>query len=228
MENVVPLVLSLYRMLQSKKSGLIRYVVPYFSKLMKEYKDEVTEVLGADNRIVAEEIEFALKKEAQKQAERERKETLKHAREKAKQNRMSVSTSRRVSAVGAGKTPIPTTATRSRRKTFGGNAGKCHITPFSKSVISSAKRPSLHANSAPRLKMTPSVLNSMSASASKPQIRKTVRLSGSATPGGLKTNGSARKWSIKPTKVATAIQSEDGENKDLNSKQDLTGTLLGM
>jgi len=68
----------------------------------------------------------------------------------------------------------------------------------------------------------------MSASASKPQIRKTVRLSGSATPGGLKTNGSARKWSIKPTKVATAIQSEDGENKDLNSKQDLTGTLLGM
>mmetsp|Transcript_4320 Transcript_4320/g.4845 ORF Transcript_4320/g.4845 Transcript_4320/m.4845 type:complete len:222 (-) Transcript_4320:129-794(-) len=101
MENIIPLVLSLYRMLQTNKSRLIKYLVPYFAKLMKEFKDEVTEVLGAENRIVAEEIEFALKKEARKQAERERQETIQAAKEKQHGRRMSVSTSRRLSTLSA-------------------------------------------------------------------------------------------------------------------------------
>jgi len=178
MENILPLVISLYRLLQRERSSLLRYILPFMSILMKEFKEEVNEVLGAD-KIIAQEIEFDLRQAEEAEAERARKEAIKVARMNSKRatprikssvsfdeqvedsdGHKSMTTSahhhRRPSTGMFSRTPIPMsrhsttkTAREKRRVTFGGNLA--HITPLTARVVTTDIRPQLVPNTAPRL-----------------------------------------------------------------------------
>eukprot|EP00041_Stephanoeca_diplocostata_P035638 m.1264576 g.1264576 ORF g.1264576 m.1264576 type:complete len:1558 (+) comp24735_c0_seq11:92-4765(+) len=74
-ENIVPIVIGLKVFLERKRSPLMKHLMLYLRELMKDYKEEVSDILAADRQL-ANEIEFDLQKfeEEQRAAEQERKE----------------------------------------------------------------------------------------------------------------------------------------------------------
>ena len=56
-ENIVPVLISLKHLLERNKSSLLKYLMIYFKELMKEYKEELNEILSADPQL-ASEIKF--------------------------------------------------------------------------------------------------------------------------------------------------------------------------
>ncbi|XP_067654633.1 condensin-2 complex subunit D3-L-like isoform X2 [Haliotis asinina] len=74
-ENIVPIVTSLKKMLEKQKSPVLRYLMLYLRELMKDYKNEVKDILSADKQL-ATEIEYDLRifEEQQAAAEKQRHE----------------------------------------------------------------------------------------------------------------------------------------------------------
>ncbi|XP_041367044.1 condensin-2 complex subunit D3-like [Gigantopelta aegis] len=74
-ENIVPIVISLKHMLERHRSPVLKYVMLYLAELMKDYKNEVKDILSADKQL-AHEIEFDMRKfdEQQANAEKQRRE----------------------------------------------------------------------------------------------------------------------------------------------------------
>ncbi|BFZ04274.1 hypothetical protein BsWGS_07314 [Bradybaena similaris] len=60
-ENVVPVVISLKHMLEKSRSSLLKELMGYLRELLKDYKNEVKDILAADRQL-AQEIEFDLRK----------------------------------------------------------------------------------------------------------------------------------------------------------------------
>ncbi|OWF35473.1 condensin-2 complex subunit D3-like isoform X2 [Mizuhopecten yessoensis] len=71
-ENIVPVVVSLKHMLEQHRSPLQKDLLSYLMELMKDFKNEVKEILSADKQL-ASEIEFDLKKFEEQQEEQVRK-----------------------------------------------------------------------------------------------------------------------------------------------------------
>ncbi|XP_070565322.1 condensin-2 complex subunit D3-L-like isoform X2 [Ptychodera flava] len=72
-ENIVPIIISLKQMLEKHRSPLLRDLMLYLAAVMKEFKNEVKDILAADRQLAIE-IEFDLRKFEEEQKERERKE----------------------------------------------------------------------------------------------------------------------------------------------------------
>ena len=72
-ENIIPIIISLKHKLEELKSPLLDDLMSYLRELMKDYKNEVKDMLAADKQLAAE-IEFDLKKweEEQKKLEAKR------------------------------------------------------------------------------------------------------------------------------------------------------------
>ena len=75
MENVIPIIISLKHKLEAAKSPLISDLFQYLRKLMEDYKNEVTEILAEDKQL-AKEIEFDLRRYVQEEQERREREQL--------------------------------------------------------------------------------------------------------------------------------------------------------
>ncbi|XP_071500786.1 condensin-2 complex subunit D3-L-like [Diadema antillarum] len=73
-ENVVPVIIALKHMLEKEHSPLLGDLMLYLKELMKDYRNEVKDILSADRQL-ASEIEFDLRKfDEQQQAEAARRE----------------------------------------------------------------------------------------------------------------------------------------------------------
>uniref|UniRef100_A0A3Q3WCI5 Condensin-2 complex subunit D3 n=1 Tax=Mola mola TaxID=94237 RepID=A0A3Q3WCI5_MOLML len=68
-ENTVPLIISLKRLLEQKRSPVLRDLMAYLQVTMQDFRNEVKELLSADEQLAAE-VEFALKT-AEKEREME-------------------------------------------------------------------------------------------------------------------------------------------------------------
>lgn len=60
-ENIVPIVVALKRKLAANKSSLMGNLMQFLRELMKDYKDEIQEILAEDRQLMAE-IDFDLKR----------------------------------------------------------------------------------------------------------------------------------------------------------------------
>ncbi|KYR01302.1 non-SMC condensin II complex [Tieghemostelium lacteum] len=60
MENIVPIIIELKHLLESKRSPLLRKIIIYLQVLNKDFKEELTEIM-AGNKELAKEIEYDLK-----------------------------------------------------------------------------------------------------------------------------------------------------------------------
>lgn len=60
-ENIVPIVVALKRKLAASKSVLMGNLMQFLRELMKDYKDEIQEILAEDRQLMAE-IDFDLKR----------------------------------------------------------------------------------------------------------------------------------------------------------------------
>ena len=67
-ENIIPIVIALKHKLEEMKSGLLDDLMAYLREVMKDYKNEVKEILAADKQL-ATEIQYDLKKWEEEQAE---------------------------------------------------------------------------------------------------------------------------------------------------------------
>ncbi|XP_069133274.1 condensin-2 complex subunit D3-L-like [Argopecten irradians] len=68
-ENIVPVVISLKHILEKQRSPLQRYLLAYLMELVKDFKNEVKEILSADKQL-ATEIEYDLKKFEEQEQQR--------------------------------------------------------------------------------------------------------------------------------------------------------------
>ena len=214
-ENVVPLLLSLYRKLQKERSGLIKYVAPYFAKLMKEFKTEVDDVLGADNRVIADEIAFDLRKAQEAEAEAERQEMVRQNREAARRTHGS-STAKRRKSLGAlgivGRTPIPSHKKLANRSARRGSLGT-RFTP--RTTAGKGGRPILQPRTAPRLRAVENIPVASSTGGAKKITLKVTTARKLPKP-----------WSVKqPKELPGSVRKDEKEGK---GQQDLTSTLMDM
>lgn len=60
-ENVIPIVIALKHLFEKQRSPLLRYVMLYLKDLLKDFKNEIGEILAADRELAAE-LEFDMKK----------------------------------------------------------------------------------------------------------------------------------------------------------------------
>ncbi|XP_063956965.1 condensin-2 complex subunit D3-L-like isoform X1 [Lytechinus pictus] len=67
-ENIIPVIIALKHMLEEKHSPLLGDLMLYLKELMKEYRNEIKDILAADRQL-ASEIEFDLRKFDEQQAE---------------------------------------------------------------------------------------------------------------------------------------------------------------
>ncbi|XP_030849692.1 condensin-2 complex subunit D3 [Strongylocentrotus purpuratus] len=67
-ENIIPVIIALKHMLEAKHSPLLGDLMLYLKELMKEYRNEIKDILSADRQL-ASEIEFDLRKFDEQQAE---------------------------------------------------------------------------------------------------------------------------------------------------------------
>ncbi|XP_078451127.1 condensin-2 complex subunit D3 isoform X3 [Lampetra planeri] len=71
-ENIIPIVIMLKKQMETKRLPVLKDLMQYLREVMKDYRDEVKDVLAADKRLAAE-VEYDLKKyEEQEERERER------------------------------------------------------------------------------------------------------------------------------------------------------------
>ncbi|KAF2366658.1 Condensin complex subunit 1 C-terminal [Trinorchestia longiramus] len=74
-ENIVPILIALKHKLEKQRSPLMKQLLLYFKEIMKDYKNEIKEILAGDKQL-AEEIEFDLRKLEERQREEEAAERL--------------------------------------------------------------------------------------------------------------------------------------------------------
>lgn len=67
-ENIVPIIVALKRKLAASKSSLMGNLMLFLRELMKDYKDEIQEILAEDRQLMAE-IDFDLKRFEQQEKE---------------------------------------------------------------------------------------------------------------------------------------------------------------
>merc|ERR1711862_677495 len=73
-ENIIPIVIALKHKLEKFRSPLLDDLMTYLREVMKDYKNEVKEILAADKQL-ATEIQFDLKKwEEEMEARKAREE----------------------------------------------------------------------------------------------------------------------------------------------------------
>ena len=73
-ENIIPIVIALKHKLEKLRSPLLDDLMTYLREVMKDYKNEVKEILAADKQL-ATEIQFDLKKwEEEMEARKSREE----------------------------------------------------------------------------------------------------------------------------------------------------------
>ncbi|XP_064083333.1 LOW QUALITY PROTEIN: condensin-2 complex subunit D3-L-like [Macrobrachium nipponense] len=80
-ENVVPILIAVKHKLEEHRSPLMKHLLLYFKELMKDYKNEVKEILAGDKQL-AQEIEFDLRRLDQEEKEREEEELKRRQAEK--------------------------------------------------------------------------------------------------------------------------------------------------
>ncbi|XP_066982658.1 uncharacterized protein [Macrobrachium rosenbergii] len=80
-ENVVPILIAVKHKLEEHRSPLMKHLLLYFKELMKDYKNEIKEILAGDKQL-AQEIEFDLKRFDQEEKEREEEELRRKQAEK--------------------------------------------------------------------------------------------------------------------------------------------------
>uniref|UniRef100_S4R8W0 Non-SMC condensin II complex, subunit D3 n=1 Tax=Petromyzon marinus TaxID=7757 RepID=S4R8W0_PETMA len=69
-ENIIPIVIMLKKQMETKRLPVLKDLMQYLREVMKDYRDEVKDVLAADKRLAAE-VEYDLKK-YEEEEERER------------------------------------------------------------------------------------------------------------------------------------------------------------
>merc|ERR1719495_2664272 len=85
-ENIIPIVIALKHRLEKLKSPLLDDLMTYLRELMKDYKNEVKEILAADKQL-ATEIQFDLKKwEEEMEARKAREEEEENGDEEAEKS----------------------------------------------------------------------------------------------------------------------------------------------
>lgn len=67
-ENIVPILIAVKHKLEEHRSPLMKYLLLYLKEIMKDYKNEVKEILAGDKQL-AKEIEFDLRRFDQEQQE---------------------------------------------------------------------------------------------------------------------------------------------------------------
>ncbi|XP_068212187.1 condensin-2 complex subunit D3-L [Palaemon carinicauda] len=80
-ENVVPILIAVKHKLEEHRSPLMKHLLLYFKELMKDYKNEIKEILAGDKQL-AQEIEFDLRRFDQEEKEREEEEMRRKLAEK--------------------------------------------------------------------------------------------------------------------------------------------------
>ncbi|GAB1607831.1 condensin-2 complex subunit D3-like [Argonauta hians] len=83
-ENVVPIVTSLKRILETKRSPVLKELMLYLQELIKDYKTEIQQILSADKQL-ADEIEFDLRKFEQQQQQQQQEDAAAAAAEKERE-----------------------------------------------------------------------------------------------------------------------------------------------
>lgn len=79
-ENIVPILIAVKHKLEEHKSPLMKHLLLYLKEIMKDYKNEIKEILAGDKQL-AQEIEFDLRKFDQEQKEKEEELQRKTAEE---------------------------------------------------------------------------------------------------------------------------------------------------
>ncbi|XP_047737385.1 condensin-2 complex subunit D3 [Hyalella azteca] len=74
-ENIVPILIALKHKLEKQRSPLMKQLLLYFKEIMKDYKNEIKEILAGDKQL-AEEIEFNLRQLEERQKEEEAAQRL--------------------------------------------------------------------------------------------------------------------------------------------------------
>ncbi|XP_068227070.1 condensin-2 complex subunit D3-L-like [Palaemon carinicauda] len=69
-ENIVPILIAVKHKLEEHKSPLMKHLLLYLKEIMKDYKNEIKEILAGDKQL-AQEIEFDLRRFDQEQKEKE-------------------------------------------------------------------------------------------------------------------------------------------------------------
>ncbi|XP_078673980.1 condensin-2 complex subunit D3-L-like isoform X1 [Branchiostoma floridae x Branchiostoma belcheri] len=69
-ENIVPIIIALKHQLEAKRSPLLRNLMIYLKEVMKDYRNEVKDIMAADKQL-ASEIEFDLRRFDEQQREQE-------------------------------------------------------------------------------------------------------------------------------------------------------------
>ncbi|XP_078589541.1 condensin-2 complex subunit D3-like [Branchiostoma floridae x Branchiostoma japonicum] len=69
-ENIVPIIIALKHQLEAKRSPLLRSLMVYLKEVMKDYRNEVKDIMAADKQL-ASEIEFDLRRFDEQQREQE-------------------------------------------------------------------------------------------------------------------------------------------------------------
>uniref|UniRef100_A0A2P2I5C0 Condensin-2 complex subunit D3-like n=1 Tax=Hirondellea gigas TaxID=1518452 RepID=A0A2P2I5C0_9CRUS len=101
-ENIVPILIALKHQLEEQRSPLMKQLLLYLKELMKDYKNEIKEILAGDKQL-AEEIEFDLRKfeerqkEEEEQQRREEQEKLLRERQEKRQKQLCQDRGARVS-----------------------------------------------------------------------------------------------------------------------------------
>lgn len=65
-ENIVPVVIELKHMLESRHSPLLKYVLTYLKEVMSDYQEELADMLVCDPQL-AKEIEYDLRQHTKEQ-----------------------------------------------------------------------------------------------------------------------------------------------------------------
>ncbi|XP_052797938.1 condensin-2 complex subunit D3-like [Mya arenaria] len=79
-ENIVPVVVAVKHLLEKQRSPLLKELLTYLRELMKDYKEEVKEILSADRQL-ATEIEYDLRRFEEEQAATSRPPTAPSSRQ---------------------------------------------------------------------------------------------------------------------------------------------------
>ncbi|XP_066279789.1 condensin-2 complex subunit D3-L-like isoform X2 [Branchiostoma lanceolatum] len=93
-ENIVPIIIALKHQLEAKRSPLLRNLMVYLKEVMKDYRNEVKDIMAADKQL-ASEIEFDLRRFDEQQREQEEE----------RQRRKSAGTPAAAAAASGGPTP---------------------------------------------------------------------------------------------------------------------------
>mmetsp|Transcript_5111 Transcript_5111/g.10608 ORF Transcript_5111/g.10608 Transcript_5111/m.10608 type:complete len:1471 (+) Transcript_5111:316-4728(+) len=104
-EHVIPLMVSLYRLLQRSHSPHLRLSIKYLIKMKKSFPEELSLVLGAD-KVLADELEYDIQQQEKEEARKAERENEKMA----KKRRRSMAPN----SAGAGSPQRPTTAKKAR------------------------------------------------------------------------------------------------------------------